>query len=116
MKKIIALLLAALMVFSMAACGETNTATDAKDIKIGMICLHDENSTYDLNFLNGMYEAIENLGLDAEKNLVIKKNIPESSECYEAAADLADQGCDLRGPLSGRHRCRYEAQRDDRIR
>ena len=27
------------------------------DFKIGMICLHDENSTYDLNFLNGAKAA-----------------------------------------------------------
>ena len=94
MKKLIALLLAVLMVVSMAAC--SNTGSGAKDdIQIGLICLHDENSTYDLNFLNGMYEAVENLGLDPDKNLVIKKNIPEGNECYEAAADLADSGCDV---------------------
>ncbi len=92
MKKLLALLLAAMMIFTLAACNNTNS--DA-DIKIGLICLHDENSTYDLNFLNGMYEAIEELGLDAEKNLIIKKNIPEGNECYEAAADLVDAGCDV---------------------
>ena len=97
MKKLIALLLALTMVFTLAACGSADKAEkgEAADIKIGLICLHDENSTYDLNFLNGMYEAIENLGLDAEKNLIIKKNVPESNDCYEAAADLADSGCDV---------------------
>ena len=96
MKKLIALLLAALMVFGMAACSnEQGGEKKEADIKIGLICLHDENSTYDLNFLNGMYEAVENLGLDPEKNLIIKKNIPEGNECYEAAADLADAGCDV---------------------
>ena len=97
MKKLIALLLALTMVFTLAACGSADKAEkgEAADIKIGLICLHDENSTYDLNFLNRMYEAIENLGLDAEKNLIIKKNVPESNDCYEAAADLADSGCDV---------------------
>ena len=97
MKKLIALLLALTMVFTLAACGSADKAEkgEAADIKIGLICLHDENSTYDLIFLNGMYEAIENLGLDAEKNLIIKKNVPESNDCYEAAADLADSGCDV---------------------
>ena len=97
MKKLIALLLALTMVFTLAACGSADKAEkgEAADIKIGLICLHDENSTYDLNFLNGMYEAIENLGLDAEKNLIIKKNVPESNDCYEAAAALADSGCDV---------------------
>ena len=113
MKKLLAVLLTVAMLLALAACGEktptpstpdatngaTNGTTEAAnalaDIKIGLICLHDENSTYDLNFLNGMYEAIENLGLSKEKNLVIKKNIPEGNECYEAAADLADSGCDV---------------------
>ena len=111
MKRILALLLAAVMLLALAACGAkepapTDPATpDAgnngeaanalADIKIGLICLHDENSTYDLNFLNGMYEAIENLGLSKETNLIIKKNVPEGNECYEAAADLADSGCDV---------------------
>ena len=111
MKRILALLLAAVMLLALAACGAkepapTDPATpDAgnngeaanalADIQIGLICLHDENSTYDLNFLNGMYEAIENLGLSKETNLIIKKNVPEGNECYEAAADLADSGCDV---------------------
>lgn len=99
MKKLLALLLAATMIFALAACtGNTNEGgTEAlkTDIKVGLICLHDENSTYDLNFLNGMEEAIENLGLDMTKNVIIKKNIPEGNECYEAAADLADAGCQV---------------------
>ena len=98
MKKLIALLLALTMVFALAACGSNNeepAADQVKDIKIGLITLHDENSTYDLNFLNGMTEAVKNLGLDPEKNLVIKKNVSESNDCYEAAADLADSGCNV---------------------
>ncbi len=93
MKKVLAVILAMLLLVSMAACN--NSASGNKDIKIGLICLHDENSTYDLNFLNGMYEAIEQLGLDKDKNLIVKKNIPEGNECYEAAADLADSGCSV---------------------
>ncbi len=102
MKKLLALLLVLVLALSFAACGsddqETGSKSDAKaltDIKFGVICLHDENSTYDLNFINGVYEALENLGLDKNKNLVLKINIPEGSECYEAAADLADSGCDI---------------------
>ena len=93
MKKVLAVILAVLLMASLAACN--NSASGNKDIKIGLICLHDENSTYDLNFLNGMYEAIEKLGLDKDKNLIVKKNIPEGNECYEAAADLADSGCSV---------------------
>ena len=61
----------------------------AADVKVGFICLHDENSTYDLNFINGAKEACEQLGVEA----VIRTNVPEGQECYEAAADLAEAGC-----------------------
>ena len=66
-------------------------AADAADFKVGFICLHDENSTYDLNFINGAKEACEALGVQYE----IKTNIPETQECYETAADMADNGCSI---------------------
>ena len=59
------------------------------NVKAGFIFLHDENSTYDLNFLNAAKEACEKLGVE----YVIKTNIPEGQECYEAACELADAGC-----------------------
>lgn len=68
--------------------------TDTKDIKVGFIFLHDENSTYDKNFMDAATAATEKLGI-ASENVMFKTNIPESSECYEAAAELADAGCDL---------------------
>ena len=67
---------------------------EAAGIKVGLICLHDENSTYDLNFINGFKEAMGNLGI-AEGDYMIKTNIPEGQECYDAAADLADAGCNV---------------------
>ena len=95
MKKIITLLLVAAMlvgtVAMLAGCSE-EPAGIADDFKIGFICLHDENSTYDKNFLDAAKAATEELGLKAEQ-VIIKTNIPEGNECYEAAADLADQGC-----------------------
>ena len=94
MKKILAILLAALLVLSLAACGGKTPSNDPEpvektDFKAGFIFLHDENSTYDLNFLNAAKQACANLGVEA----IIKTNIDESNDCYEAAADLADQGC-----------------------
>ena len=71
--------------------GEASEATEAA-MKVGLICLHDENSTYDLNFINGFKEAMGNLGI-ADGDYMIKTNIPEGQECYDAAADLADAGC-----------------------
>ena len=63
--------------------------TSATTVKAGFIFLHDENSTYDLNFLNAAKEACEKLGIE----YMTKTNIPEGQECYEAACELADAGC-----------------------
>ena len=101
MKKITALLLALVMVFALCACGSNSDNGEKKhaydkaaDFKVGFIMLHDENSTYDLNFINAAKAACENLGL-TEDQFVIKTNVPEGQECYNAAADLADAGCDV---------------------
>ena len=64
------------------------------DFKVALICLHDENSTYDLNFINGFKEAMGELGL-SEDQYMIKTGVPEGQECYDAAAELADAGCKL---------------------
>ena len=90
MKKLLALLLAVAMLFSLAACG----GGDSADFKVGFICLHDEKSTYDLNFLNGVDEVKAALGL-TDDQVIVMTNIPEGDECYQAAADLVDQGCDV---------------------
>ena len=100
MKKITALLLAMVMVFALCACGnnsddkKTDDNADASKIKVGFIFLHDENSTYDLNFMNAAEAACKNLGLD-ESQYVFKKNIPEDQKCYDAAAELAEEGCNI---------------------
>ena len=64
------------------------------DFKIGLICLHDENSTYDNNFIKGLKEVKEALGLKDEQ-VIIKVNIPESNECYDAAVDCVNKGCKI---------------------
>ena len=102
MKKFLALLLALSMALSLAACGNKQPAAssgaasgsgeETPSVKVGFICLHDENSTYDLNFINGAKEACEALGIT---DYVIKTNVPEGQECYETAADLADAGCNI---------------------
>ncbi len=95
MKKIVTLLLvAAMLVTSVAMLAGCGGETANEDFKIGFIFLHDENSTYDKNFLDAAKAATEELGLSAEQ-VIFKTNIPEGNECYEAAADLADQGCDI---------------------
>ena len=109
MKKFVAFLLAAVMMLSLAACGgsdqsadttkaaeastaaETTKEESGKAMKAGFIFLHDENSTYDLNFINAMKEACDELGIE----YISKTNIPEGQECYDAAMDLVDSGCGI---------------------
>ncbi len=111
MKKLIALVLTLAVCLSLAACGGNSTAapteapktdapaaeapaTEAADVKVGFIFLHDENSTYDLNFMNAAKEACATLGL-TEDQYVFRTNIPEGQECYNAAAELVDDGCNI---------------------
>lgn len=110
MKKAIALVLAIVLVVAcFAACGgnkdndstttpvdgSSNTATlDVSKIKFGLICLHDENSTYDNNFILAIKDAQKALGLKDDQ-ILIKKNIPEDDSCYNAAAELVEQGCNI---------------------
>ena len=102
-KKIVAVILAVVLVAAaFAACskaadnGEESTtaasATAPDDFKVGFIFLHDENSTYDLNFINAAKEACAELGIK-EENILMKTGIDESQACYDTAADLVDQGC-----------------------
>ena len=91
MKRITALLLSLLMVISLCACGDANNAKASSGLKAGFIFLHDENSTYDLNFINAAKEACNALGVES----VMKTNVPEGQECYDAACELADAGCDI---------------------
>lgn len=99
MKKFLPLLLGLVMVFTCAAvltgCGGSDSSDEGASgdsaMMVGFICLHDENSTYDLNFINGAKEACEELGIEYQ----IKTNIPEGQECYDAAAELVDAGCGI---------------------
>lgn len=103
-KKLLSITLAALMVLSFAAvftgCGSDNSSSSssgessgksADSLKFGFIYLHDENSTYDNNFLTAAKEACEKMGVE----MINKTNIDESDACKEAALDLVDQGCDI---------------------
>ena len=116
MKKILSLALVLVMDLGLAACGskteapattaaaaeagETTAAAETQapaavaDVKLGFIFLHDENSTYDLNFMNGAKEAIAALGL-TEDQYLFRTNIPEGQEAYDAACELADAGCNI---------------------
>ena len=91
MNKFLALVLALALCLSSFA---FTAVAEVEDVKLGVILLHDEDSTYDLNFINGVNEAVAALDL-SEDQVIMKRNIPESNDCYEAALDLADEGCNI---------------------
>lgn len=101
-KKIVALVLvialAASLAVALAACDDQGTQSVTsfspiakEDIKFGLICLHDENSTYDKNFIDAAREACNDMGVE----LVVRTGIPESAECYDAAVSLINDGCNM---------------------
>ncbi len=92
-RKSLSVLLALVMLLcagsALASCQDKNS-----DFKVGFIFLHDENSTYDLNFINAANETCEALGFK-KTQFIFKTNIPEDQKCLEAAVDLVEQGCSI---------------------
>ncbi|MBQ7295527.1 MAG: BMP family ABC transporter substrate-binding protein [Clostridia bacterium] len=107
MKKFLAVLLAALMLFTLAACGgngdDTSTTdpnagaenTAVSDLKIGVVLLHNETVGYDENFMIAVEAACDELGINKETNLLYKKDVPEDSACYDACIELVEDECDI---------------------
>ena len=115
MKKFLALALAAVMGLGLCACGSdtkedsngnaANTEQDgdgedegeASPLKIGVVLLHDESIGYDYAHMEGIQAACESLGIDYndDTQVIWKYNNPEDASCYDAASDLAENGCNL---------------------
>ena len=112
-RKLLALLLAGAMMLGLAACGGGNSgdsetpgggetvsggeAEGGKTVKVGLICIGDENDQgYTYNFIRGKEAVTEKL---AEKGITVdwqvKWNIGEDSTCEDANIELAEAGCDL---------------------
>lgn len=97
LKKVLAVFMAiALIVTVFAACGkkeeEKKPASGEKKLKVGFIFLHDENSTYDKNFMDAAKAACEEMGVEYAQ----KTQITESKDCYDAAVELVEvDGCNI---------------------
>ncbi len=97
MKKLLALVLALVMLCAFAGCGAANTGSDvdadaAEKLTVGFIFLHDEQSTYDKNFMDAAKAACKAMNV----KYVQKTQIPESNKCYDAAVELVEvEGCDI---------------------
>ena len=101
-KKLLALILCISMVaVLLAGCGggskdsgSADGGSEGANIKIGIIYIGDENEGYTASHMNGIHDAIKELGL-SEDDLIEKTNIPEDESAYDAAVDLAEQGCTI---------------------
>ena len=103
MKKVLALVLVAILVLCASAMAEVSVSTTAAEleltgdptaIKVGVILVGDENEGYTYAHIEGIQKAAEALGVPAE-NIIWKYSVAEDATCYDAAADLADAGCNV---------------------
>lgn len=95
MKKALAIALVAAMTVSMTApVFAEGDGVAAEDLKIGVIYIGDENEGYTSAHMKGIDEMEEALGLD-DSQVIEKTLIGEDEAAYDAAADLADQGCQV---------------------
>ena len=92
MKKLLALVLVFAMLFCFAGCGDKKESTEKKDLKVGFIFLHDEQSTYDKNYMDAAKAACDEMKVEYAQ----KTQIPESKDCYDAAVELIEvEDCDI---------------------
>ena len=97
MKKALAIGLATVMAVSMSApvfAEDGGKGIAKEDLKVGVIYIGDENEGYTAAHMKGIDEMEEKLGLD-DSQIIEKTLIGEDEGCYDAAADLADQGCQI---------------------
>ena len=96
MKRILSLLLVVVLLVgccaAFASCG--GDSKDPSEVKAALIALHGTSSTYDKNFIEAFKTACQNKGLK-EENYTIITDIPEGTECYDEAANFADEGYDV---------------------
>jgi len=109
MKKLFALLLAVLMVLSLAACTtpddpadtsktDDTSATPTADLKVGAIYINSKNDTAGYTFAhhNGITTAMKALGLNPDTQLFIVDEVPEDKEQVLSAVDtLVGKGVDI---------------------
>ncbi len=106
-KRILALLMAMLMAAALVACGsdpvvepedndgEETVGVAKEELKVGLIMISDAADAYSGNHIEGMYKAMDQLGLDPDTNLILKQNIGENADCDTAIRELAAAGCQV---------------------
>ena len=93
MKKIIALLLAVVLVLGLAACGGSKAETGSS-FKVGAIYINSKNDTAGYTFAHhsGIVAAMKSLGLNPETDLLIRDEVPEDTAKVMEAVDALVSG------------------------
>lgn len=109
MKKFLAMVLAAVMVFGVAACSSDTTSDNdstvdnvveatgvaKEDLKVGFVHVSDPSDMgYTYNHDLGTQEMVEALGL-SEDQIINKYNIKEDASCDTALRELVEAGCQI---------------------
>lgn len=102
MKRLISLLLIAVTLLSLAACGTESTGGKSsgkgiakEDLKIGFIHISDPSDMgYTYNHDLGTWKMVEKLGLKKEQ-IINKYNIGEDESCATAINELIEVGCQI---------------------
>lgn len=104
MKKLLALVLAMMMVFALVGCGSSQPAADdanadsgltLDNIKIGFIYIGDASDKgYSYTHIAGTQKMQETLGLK-DSQIVSKYNISEDAACEVAINELIEAGCNV---------------------
>lgn len=98
MKKVLSIVLTmGLTVSMLAGCGsdaESGNGDATSDVKVGIMYIGDENEGYTAAHMAGIDAMMETLGL-TDAQVIEKTLVPEDESCYDAAVDLAEQGCSI---------------------
>lgn len=103
MKKLLAIVLAAVMAFGVFAFTGCSGKTGKSDFKVGAILIGDENEGYTYAHIQGIEAAKKACNL-SDDQIIYKYNVTEDEKCYEAAVDLGDVVfCHATGQKAAKH-------------
>ena len=78
-----------LAIAGLASCTGNNSTTEK--MKVGLLTLHGEDSTYDKNFIDAFKAACDAKGVEGK----VQTDVPEGAACTTAADNMVDDGAKL---------------------
>ncbi len=101
MKKLIAVALVLVLALSLVACSsETNNTQGTKDVKIGVILVHDENTGYDEAHINGIKKALAAASLTTPTMLYGNTTYPKTRSATMRLSSLLKPAAPISSPTA----------------